>query len=69
MTSSIITNDEKMNNYTDNRSINHYKLLPIPVVDDLFPKKICRMKNIHWNIFPRNISLSLEELVPVIVSQ
>ena len=25
---------------------------PSHVVDDFIPEKICRMKNIHWNLFP-----------------
>ena len=44
---------------------------PTHVVDDFIPGKLRRMKNIHWNLFPHfdAISLSLEELVPVMVSK
>ena len=45
---------------------------PFHVVDDFIPEKIHRMKNIHPNLFPHFDaiqSLSLEELVPVMVSQ
>ena len=46
---------------------------PSHVVDDFIPGKLRRMKDIHWNLyistFWRNISLSLEELVPVMVSK
>ena len=45
---------------------------PSHVVNDFIPGKLRRMKNIHWNLyistFWRNISILLEELVPVMVS-
>ena len=44
-----------------------------PRVDDFIPGKLRRMKNINWNLyistFWRNITISLEELVPVMVSK
>ena len=51
MTASIVTNDEEMKIYTDNRSINHNKSLTFPshVVDDFIPEKIRR--NIFTGIY------------------
>ena len=89
MTSPIVTNDELMKIYADNRSINHNKSLKQLWTQTLFTwwlrndvskprgRRFHSRKNTSHekyslefiSTFRRNSSLSLEELVPVMVSK